>query len=108
MARITQQMLLPPIGAPRSHPTAANTSSRQQRYTVMLSPDPVVAYFSMEIALEPDFPTYSGGLGILAGDTLRAAADLGVPLVGVSLVHRLGYFRQHLDSDGNQTESPDP
>jgi starch phosphorylase len=74
----------------------------------MLSPDPVVAYFSMEIALEPEFPTYSGGLGILAGDTLRAAADLGVPLVGVSLVHRLGYFRQHLDSDGNQTESPDP
>jgi starch phosphorylase len=74
----------------------------------MLSPDPVVAYFSMEIALEPDFPTYSGGLGILAGDTLRAAADLGVPMVGVSLVHRLGYFRQHLDPDGNQTESPDP
>jgi starch phosphorylase len=71
-------------------------------------PDPVVAYFSMEIALEPEFPIYSGGLGILAGDTLRAAADLGVPMVGVTLVYRLGYFRQHLDSDGNQTESPNP
>jgi glycogen phosphorylase len=72
-----------------------------------LPTDPIVAYFSMEIALEPRFPTYSGGLGILAGDTLRAAADLGTPMVGVTLVHRCGYFRQHLDADGNQTESAD-
>jgi starch phosphorylase len=65
---------------------------------------PRVAYFSMEIALEPDIPTYSGGLGILAGDTLRSAADLGVPLVAVTLAYRKGYFRQILDSSGNQFE----
>ncbi|MBX3440147.1 MAG: alpha-glucan family phosphorylase, partial [Planctomycetaceae bacterium] len=63
-----------------------------------------IAYFSMEIALERDLPTYSGGLGVLAGDTIRAAADMGVPLVGVSLIHRTGYFRQHLDASGNQKE----
>ena len=51
-------------------------------------------------------PTYSGGLGILAGDTLRAAADLGLPMIGVTLLHRQGYFRQHLDVRGNQLESP--
>jgi len=58
----------------------------------------------MEIALEGSIPTYSGGLGVLAGDTLRAAADLGVPMVGVTLVHRKGYFRQCLDGKGNQSE----
>ena len=58
---------------------------------------PTIAYFSMEIALDPNIPTYSGGLGVLAGDTLRSAADLGVPLVAVTLAHRKGYFRQHLD-----------
>src|SRR5581483_5323713 len=65
---------------------------------------PAVAYFSMEIALHPDIPTYSGGLGVLAGDTLRSAADLGVPMVAVSLLHRKGYFRQRLDADGVQHE----
>jgi len=60
----------------------------------------------MEIALEPDIPTYSGGLGILAGDTLRSAADLGVPLVAVTLAYRKGYFRQILDEAGNQFEQP--
>jgi glycogen phosphorylase len=64
-----------------------------------------IAYFSMEIGLDADIPTYSGGLGILAGDTLRAAADLGVPMVGVTLLHRKGYLHQHLDSSGNQYES---
>src|SRR3954465_9293020 len=63
-----------------------------------------VAYFSMEICLEQAIPTYSGGLGVLAGDTLRSAADLGVPLVAFTLLHRKGYFRQHLDASGNQTE----
>ena len=67
---------------------------------------PRVAYFSMEIALAPALPTYSGGLGVLAGDTLRSAADLGVPMVAVTLVYRKGYFRQHLDKNGNQTEEP--
>jgi glycogen phosphorylase len=74
--------------------------------TTMPSQRPVVAYFSMEVALEPALPTYSGGLGVLAGDSFRAAADLGIPMVGISLLHRKGYFRQHLDSKGNQSESP--
>ncbi len=65
-----------------------------------------VAYFSMEVGLENSLPTYSGGLGILAGDTLRAAADVGIPMVGVTLVHRKGYFRQRLDEEGNQREEP--
>ena len=62
-----------------------------------------VAYFSMEVALSNDIPTYSGGLGVLAGDTLRSCADLGVPAVGVSLVHRQGYFHQEI-RDGWQIE----
>jgi starch phosphorylase len=66
------------------------------------------AYFSMEIALRADIPTYSGGLGVLAGDTLRSAADLDLPLVGVTLVSRAGYFRQELDARGRQTEHPEP
>jgi starch phosphorylase len=61
----------------------------------------------MEIALDASIPTYSGGLGVLAGDTLRAMADLRLPVVAATLVHRKGYFRQHLDGDGKQTESPD-
>jgi len=65
-----------------------------------------VAYFCMEVGLDPAVPTYAGGLGMLAGDTLSAAADLGVPMVGLTLLHRKGYFRQHLDGEGNQTESP--
>ncbi len=60
----------------------------------------------MEIALETSLPTYSGGLGVLAGDTLRAAADLGAPMVAVTLLHRKGYFVQHLDAAGRQTETP--
>jgi len=66
---------------------------------------PAVAYFSMEICLEEAIPTYSGGLGVLAGDTLRSAADLRAPIAGVTLAHRQGYFRQHLDASGGQTES---
>jgi len=65
-----------------------------------------IAYMSMEIALEAGIPTYSGGLGILAGDTIRAAADLRVPMVAVSLLHRTGYFIQRLDANGCQTEEP--
>jgi glycogen phosphorylase len=65
-----------------------------------------VAYFSMEIALDKAIPTYSGGLGVLAGDTLRSMADLAVPVVGITLLHRKGYFEQHLDEHGNQTEAP--
>jgi starch phosphorylase len=68
------------------------------------APDPRIAYFSMEIAVDHHFPTYAGGLGVLAGDTLRSAADLGIPMIGVTLLHRKGYFRQHLDGKGQQSE----
>ncbi len=67
---------------------------------------PRVAYFSMEIAVADGVPTYSGGLGVLAGDHLRAAADLGLPLVAVTLCYRNGYFLQRLDPHGRQTEAP--
>jgi starch phosphorylase len=67
-----------------------------------------IAYFSMELALEPGIPTYSGGLGVLAGDTIRSAADMRLPLVAVSLAHRQGYFLQRLDASGLQTEEPQP
>lgn len=65
-----------------------------------------IAYFSMEIGLEARMPTYSGGLGVLAGDTIRSAADLKVPMVAVTLLQRKGYFRQKLDASGWQTEEP--
>lgn len=75
-------------------------------FTNIVSVDGTIAYFSMEIAIDPKMPTYSGGLGVLAGDTLRSAADLGLPVVAVTLLHRKGYFRQHLDSNGVQSEEP--
>ncbi|QDU74551.1 Maltodextrin phosphorylase [Bremerella volcania] len=65
-----------------------------------------IAYFSMEIALSEELPTYAGGLGVLAGDTIRSAADLRVPMVAVTLLHRKGYFDQRLDADGWQSEQP--
>lgn len=68
---------------------------------------PRVAYFSMEIALESDVPTYSGGLGVLAGDMLLSAADLRIPIIAVTMVHRHGYFVQTLDEHGQQHELPD-
>lgn len=67
---------------------------------------PTIAYFSMELALEPTIPTYAGGLGVLAGDTVRSGADLGVQMLGVTLLHRRGYFSQRLDPHGRQTEEP--
>ncbi len=65
-----------------------------------------IAYFSMEVALKSEMPTYSGGLGVLAGDTIRSAADLKVSMVVVTLIHRKGYFRQRFDSNGWQLEEP--
>ena len=65
----------------------------------------LVAYFSMEFGLEGRLPIYSGGLGVLAGDHLKAAAELGVPLVGVGLFYRGGYFTQGVSPEGRQTES---
>jgi starch phosphorylase len=69
-------------------------------------PKRFVAYFSMEIALENDMPSYSGGLGVLAGDTIRAAADIRLPMVAVSLLYRKGFFTQRLSEEGAQTEEP--
>ena len=65
-----------------------------------------IAYFSMDVAADSAIPTYSGGLGVLAGDMLRSAADLEISMVAVSLLHRKGYFNQRLDASGNQLESP--
>ena len=65
-----------------------------------------IAYFSMEIGITQEIPTYSGGLGILAGDILKSAADLGVPMVGITLLYKKGYFVQKINKDGRQTELP--
>jgi glycogen phosphorylase len=65
----------------------------------------IIAYFSMEICVNSEIPTYSGGLGILAGDTIRSSADLGVPMVGMTLLYRKGYLRQIIDPQGYQQES---
>src|SRR3989338_3264223 len=64
-----------------------------------------IAYFTMEAGIDPKMPTYSGGLGILAGDTLKSCADLGVPIIAITLLNEKGYFAQKLDSEGNETES---
>jgi starch phosphorylase len=66
-----------------------------------------IAYFCMEIALRPEIHTYSGGLGILAGDTVRSCSDIGLPVVFVTLVSRAGYFRQEISAEGEQREHPD-
>jgi starch phosphorylase len=67
-------------------------------------PGPLVAYFSLEFGLTESLPIYSGGLGILAGDHLKSASELGAPLIGVGLLYQKGYFRQYLTSDGWQQE----
>ncbi|MSP39308.1 MAG: alpha-glucan family phosphorylase [Deltaproteobacteria bacterium] len=74
--------------------------------TIDLSDVATIAYFSMDVAADSAIPTYSGGLGVLAGDMLRSAADLAIPMVAISLLHRKGYFEQRLDARGNQLESP--
>ncbi len=79
---------------------------RKRRMEKKMNGERLIAYFSMEMALRPEMPTYSGGLGMLAGDTLRSAADLGLPMVAVSLIHRKGYFYQQIDPSGWQTEVP--
>jgi starch phosphorylase len=68
--------------------------------------EPKIAYFSMEIGLRDEIPTFSGGLGILAGDTVKSAADLCLPFVPVTLMSKKGYFVQEIDSKGRQTEKP--
>ena len=93
-----------------TRPSAADRSSPDARLHALDAAAvlrPRVAYFSMEVALEAGLPTYSGGLGVLAGDVLRSAADLELPVIGFSLVHRSGYFVQRLDAAGNQEELPE-
>lgn len=69
---------------------------------------PAIAYFTAEIGLWSELHTYSGGLGVLAGDHVKSAADVGLPLVGMSLLYREGYGRQHLDDQGIQSETYAP
>jgi starch phosphorylase len=65
-----------------------------------------IAYFSMEIGLTDDIPTFSGGLGVLAGDTIRSCADLKIPLVAVSLLSKKGYVKQKITREGKQIDFP--
>ncbi len=90
------EFLRAPTSFVAAEPPAADSDSRQRK----------VAYFTMEIAVDSGMPTYSGGLGVLAGDMVRSCADLAVPLVAVTLLHRRGYFRQVLDFHGGQREEP--
>src|ERR1700685_4744241 len=84
-------------------------SNHQRDFSLIgVSERGTVAYFSMEIAIAPNMPTESGGLGVLAGDTMRSAADLGLGLCAVTLLHRKGYFQQHLDANGIQTAEDQP
>ena len=63
-----------------------------------------IAYFSAEIGISASLPTYSGGLGVLAGDHIKAAADIKLPMVAVTLLYREGYFKQRINQDGKQKE----
>jgi glycogen phosphorylase len=97
------------IGSPDASTTGPTLTSVEAPATIgpFLSRTRI-AYFSMEMALQPEMHTYSGGLGVLAGDTARSCADLGIPAVFVTLVSRLGYLRQEISPAGEQTEQIDP
>ena len=86
-----------------------NIQCRIERLSVLEAfiHSPRVAYFSMEIALRNEIPTYAGGLGVLAGDMVRSAADFMLPMVAVSLISRAGYFHQIIDDQGHQSEAAD-
>ena len=77
----------------------------QKHYSGAVTQGEVIAYFSAEFGLHESLPIYSGGLGILAGDTLKSTSDLGLPVVGISILYRQGFFNQYLNSDGWQQES---
>ena len=80
----------------------ANTSPAWFQQTYPISPLTCVAYFSMEFMLSEALPIYSGGLGNVAGDQLKTASDMGVPVVGIGLLYQQGYFRQGIDKNGEQ------
>jgi starch phosphorylase len=86
--------------------TSRDAGERPPDAAAEAAPSPRLAYFSMEVAIDERLPIYSGGLGVLAADTLRSLADLRLPAVGVSLLYARGYFRQTLDGSGNQREAP--
>ncbi len=77
------------------------------KYIQELTSESKIAYFSMEVGFRNDIPTYSGGLGVLAGDTIKSAADLNLPVVAVTLIYRKGFFRQEIDAGGRQVEYPE-
>ncbi len=81
-------------------------SSTINNHIVSHGGKPKIAYFSMEIGIDENIPSYSGGLGILSGDTIKSCADLNVPVVGLTLLSENGYFYQKLDEYGNQIELP--
>jgi len=81
-------------------------SSSEVKLDEYLNGSPKIAYFSMEIGINERIPTYSGGLGVLAGDTLKSCADLNIPIVGVTLLSENGYFYQKIDEHGQQIELP--
>ena len=103
LSRVTS--LLPSTGDTQSRLPDDSVSNRGRQSGTMHD-NRKIAYFSMEIAVDPDVPTYSGGLGMLAGDTIRSAASLHVPMVAVTLLARRGYFFQRLDAAGWQSEEP--
>jgi len=86
--------------------TASTENIARGKTIVALGGKPKIAYFSMEIGIDERIPTYSGGLGILAGDTIKSCADLNIPVVGVTLLSEHGYFYQKIDENGNQIELP--
>ena len=90
----------------REMETATTEVKEKTDKKIHLNGKPKIAYFSMEIGVDKRIPTYSGGLGILAGDTLKSCADLNVPIVGITLLSQHGYFYQKIDGEGNQIELP--
>ncbi len=89
----------------RSHDEHDRADAETTGVTNRTATDPIAAYFSMEFGIHPSLPIYSGGLGVLAGDHLKSASDLGVPLIGVGLLYTHGYFTQSLSADGWQEEA---
>jgi len=83
-----------------------NSKTDIEKEDPKLNGKPKIAYFSMEIGIDENIPSYSGGLGVLAGDTIKSCADLNVPIVGVTLLSEKGYFYQKIDENGNQMEEP--
>lgn len=86
--------------------TADLSSDENKQKNIDLGGKPKIAYFSMEIGIDENIPTYSGGLGVLAGDTIKSCADLNIPLIGITLLSEKGYFYQKIDENGNQIELP--